>query len=99
MIPDWLNTVYALVEKGDQNLAIDVLFYEVDDMSNQECDKILLRVDLDQLDVALMIGLLSITLVRKAELYNRVEVFRQVEERLMKDLAPERVVGLLRGLE
>ena len=96
---DWLEAVYALVKKGELDEAIDVLFYEVDELSNPDCDEMLLQMDLDRLDVALLIGLLSITLVRKAKLSNRVETFRQVEERFMRDLDPERVVRLLQGLE
>lgn len=100
-MPTWVFEVYELVKTEQTDHAIDVLFAGVDDLlSNEwffECDQIIGKIDLEQLDTHLLVGLLSITFTAKSVLPGRPDLVRRVEERL-KILAPDRIEGLMRGL-
>ena|SRR5258706_999632 len=93
----WLENIYRLVDFKNYDAAIDVLFENIDELGNQQCDLALRSIDLTRLDTNLLVGLLSITLERAPELPSRVALVRAVEQRLLV-LAPDRLAGLLAGL-
>lgn len=93
----WLDTIYGLVEAARPDDAIDILFESVDAITDKQCDLLLRSVDLQRLDAALLVSLLSITLDRKDGLTQRGQVVQRVEARL-RDLAPDRLDGLMEGL-
>ena len=101
MIPDWLYDIYALCEAGSTDTAIDVLFKNIDSMSRngefEECDRLLLEIDLDKLNTSLMVALLSITLAAKNQLPQRVQVIAAIKSRL-QETDPDRVENLLKRL-
>lgn len=93
----WLSEVYKLTAEGRVNAAIDVLFENVDELNSDDCDQLLHAVDLNRLDTHLLVGLLSITLSRAADLTHRSKVVEMVERRL-EEIAPDRVARLMVGL-
>lgn len=96
----WLYDLYALVQEEEIDDAIDLLFDQVDDLllagDFEECNNLLLSIDVKMLDVNLLVALLTITYPAKDELRDRGSVVRRIAKRL-RALAPERAEGLLRG--
>lgn len=99
--PTWLDTVYSLVARGKPDDAIDVLFDRVDDLliagEFPRCNDLLHAVDLARLDIDLLVALLSITLRAAPHLPDRPWLVQRVEKRL-REIAPDRIEGLMRGL-
>lgn len=93
----WLAEVYKLTGESRYDQAIDVLFENVDDLGLDACDRFLRVVDLNRLEAHLLVGVLSITLSRAADLPYRPKVVELVERRL-QEIAPERVARLMNGL-
>lgn len=93
----WLESVYSLVVDTDFDRAIDVVFENVELLTDNQCDLMLRSVDLARLEANLLVGLLSITLERRERLPYRDQFVRGVEARL-RVLAPERLAGLMVGL-
>ena len=99
--PTWLGDVYALVDGGHIDRAVDIVFDQIDDLLIAEnfgrCNELLLTVDPQRLDTHLMVSVLSITKSAACRLPNRAILFHRVEERL-RVVAPDRIVRLLDGL-
>lgn len=97
----WLHEVYILVRSGAVDQAIDVAFQHVDDLLTAHdfvsCDQALRDVDVEQLDVFLIVALLSATLRAAPDLRERPAFVQRARLRLVQ-LAPDRVDRLLAGL-
>ena len=100
-MPSFLPEVYALVRVGAVDEAMDVVLLHVDDLLTAHdfasCDRVLRDVDVEQLDVSVIIAVLSST--RRAALYLRERpAFVQRARTRLTQLAPDRVDSLLKGL-
>ena len=96
----WLEDLYALVARGEQEKAGNLLFTKVFDSFQDptHIDLILKEVDFDRLDTLLVIGVLSATNPVKAQLKHRADALSRARTRL-NSLAPARVESLLAGLD
>lgn len=99
--PSWLGDLYTLVQDGETDRAVDVLFDRIDDLLIAEdfgrCNDLLLVVDPKRLDTHLLVSVLSVTKSAAERLPNRPTLVRRVEERLSR-VAPDRIERLLNGL-
>jgi len=95
----WLQGVYEFVVGGKSDRAMDVLFRGFEEtarVSMDRCGDLIRRIEVDKLDTTLLVGLLSVTRPRAAELPYRATMVSAVESRLRR-LAPERADRLMRG--
>lgn len=85
----------------NEDSAIDNLFNHVDDMLLEgkltECDKYINELDLNNMSVAMIVGVLTIVSSARQKLTGYKELVRRAEVALAV-LAPKRVEGLLIGL-
>jgi hypothetical protein len=97
----WPDELYCLVSLGQTDRALDLLFDRVDDLlfaeRLDECDALLVDLDLERLDPALLVGVLSITFQARRVLLCRAGLVDRVEARLLV-LVPDRIDALLKGL-
>lgn len=97
----WLEAIYALVECGQNEDALDILYERIDGLLSKgamrEVDSILGGIDLDRLDVTLLLATLTVTLSASPYLTCRPNLVRGVEGRI-RELAPDRVECLMAGL-
>lgn len=95
----WLNEIYILDFKGEEDEALDILFHEIEDrfMSDmfQEVDQILLEIDLAKLSTTLLVGLAGITFCAKGDLKNRTLLIKRIELLLPTDRR-EQLISALR---
>lgn len=96
-----LHEVYILVRSGAIDQAIDVALQHVDDLlaarDFASCDQVLRDVDVEQLDVFLIVALLSATQRAAPDLRDHSAFVQRARIRLTQ-LAPDRVDRLLAGL-
>lgn len=98
---NWLQDVYSLSRCDRTDDAIDLLFKRMNTALEQQnfsaCNSALMALDLKRIDIDLMIGFLSITLPARSALAYRAKLVAKIE-RLLNDVAPNRVSALLAGL-
>jgi hypothetical protein len=98
----WLEDIYALVDEGDPDSAIDILFTEVDTFLSvgdfTRCDGLLRTIDPKRLDTNLLVAALSITKRAADKLRERRAFVQRVKSRL-EVVAPDRAGKLLSGLD
>lgn len=99
--PFWLDEVYAFVDQDDNESAIDLLFERIDDHLDAgefgTVDGLLRTIDLSRLNITLITGVLSITTAARSALPERAAFVTRAENRL-RELAPDRLERLMRGL-
>ncbi len=97
----WLEDVYSFVQQNKLDDAIDVLFYNIDDLllagELYKCDCLLKTIDLKRLDTNLVVALLSITKSAKHKLSERASFVLRALNRL-NELSPDRVSKMISGL-
>ena len=98
----WLEDIYTLVDEGDPDSAIDILFTEVDKILSAgdftRCDGLLRTIDPKRLDTNLLVAALSITKRGADKLRERPAFVQRVKSRL-EVVAPDRAAKLLSGLD
>lgn len=80
--------------------ALDELYALIDELSVdlEALDELILKISLEEMNIVLLVGLLTVTNSFRQELPNRTELVNRVRGRL-EELAPKRVGHLLQGLE
>lgn len=96
-----LSELYGLVGEGSTDLALDLLFEEVDGLLSagkfDQCNSLLIALDPGRLDTNLCVGVLSATRRAREHLSFRVGLVRLIRGRL-RELAPDRAERLLENL-
>lgn len=86
---------------ADTEEQIDFLFDHVDDLylegKFEEADQFFRALNLLELDISLLVAVLSCSFCARDKLPYRPELVHKVEDRL-RELAPDRLEGLMRGL-
>lgn len=102
MMTGALTKIYAGVEEGEIDQAMEILFDYVDDLMDRgdfaACDQLILSTDLTKLNTNLLVGLLSILHVARAELKHYELILVAIEARL-EVIAPGRVDRLMSGFK
>lgn len=100
-IPEWVQQFYD-VDQDAVDKGIDVLFNHIDDAflagEFEYVNNILEQLDLERLCISLVLAVLTITKAARPHLPYQVEFTRRARARL-EVLAPDRIEGLMRGLE
>lgn len=85
MVTPILEAIYFLVNKSEIDGALDLLFNVVDLWYKREefifINKFLELTNLDKLDITLMIGFLSITLVDKEKIVYRPLFYNKIKQK------------------
>lgn len=96
-----LTEIYAHAERGDDEVAAELVFDEIDDLPTagdlHGCNELLYTVDVERLNSNLLISFLAATFTVKDLLSGRACLLRRVEARLQQ-LAPDRVEALMRAM-
>jgi hypothetical protein len=96
---DPLGQVYRLSQSGSVHAAGDRIFDLVHSLLRDRdfaaCDRLLMTVEPDKLEPALMITFLSTTLAARRELRERDAYFRRAMDVLTRERGPERAARLL----
>lgn len=99
---DVLRQACQLCQDGKRAKALDTIFDHLDDHLLDGdfgyVDAIIAPLDPTELPLTLRLGVLSITLYAKAHLPSRPAFFARVAESI-KDEPPDRIQGLIGGLE
>ena len=102
MTAPWVEVMYAFVAEGKKRKAIMVLFREIDALLSAgefgRCDEILAAIDLERLNTALLVGVLSITFPARMHLNERAILAGRIRN-ILEQTEPDRVEALMRGLE
>jgi hypothetical protein len=97
---DLVPRAQALEESGHNDLALDIIYDEIDDLLRARrfalCASILDEVEPSRSSVDILLALLTATLPAKSELPTRDSFFRRVEHELRR--RGEYDIGLLAGL-
>jgi hypothetical protein len=98
----WVDDVYSLVAAGKIDDAMDVVFQEFDELfiagKFDEANEMLGTIDLLRLDIQLISGVMASTCVAKDKLPGR-KLFVEKARKRFTELVPDRVEGLMRGME
>lgn len=99
---NWIDEVHRLDTAGKPCASLDVMFDNVDNLMSQgrwkELDRILKGLDVSCSSINICVGWLSITFAGRAHLAPMDALIAKVRMRI-KELAPDRVEGLMKGLE
>jgi len=101
-IDQFLAKVYSLNDSGREEEAIDVVLGHFNDLleaqRQDECDRILDRIELSRIPHVLMLSFLTITAGAKGKLKNREKFFHQVWQLIADKRGNEIANRLLNGL-
>lgn len=99
--PVWLTELYALIREGKTERALDLAFNSLLDPQQAgdfvTPNTVLSLIDVDQLDINLMVGILSATHYAKDKMPNRVGLVQRIGLRL-QEVASDRSEDLIKGL-
>ncbi len=98
----WINKIYSLSFNNKTDKALDVMYDAVDeqllDGNIDLVDKWMMEIDLNRINIALMLGILTITKPFKEKLSARKDFYLKVRDKIIETDA-ERCDKLLIGLE